>query len=81
MGRLHGEGCTLRGRGWRAQDLEGLAGAEAGLWQKTRNVNLMGNYLVWLKCRCTRGGIIREKSETRSRGALSARRRGVCLVC
>lgn len=42
-------------------------------------MNLMGNYLVWPKCRCTRGGIIREKPETRSRGALSARRRGAGL--
>ena len=62
-------------------DLEGVVGSEAGLQLRTRNVNFMGNCLVWLKCRCMKGGITREKPETRSRGTLSARRRGEYLVC
>ena len=62
-------------------DLEGVVGSEAGVQERTRNVNFRGNCLAWLKCRCMKGGIIREKPETRSRRTLSARRRGVHLVC
>lgn len=80
-GETCGRGCTLRGRGWSMLDLEGVVGSEAGVQERTRNVNFMGNCLAWLKCRCMKGGIIREKPETRSRRTLSARRRGVHLVC
>ena len=43
-------------------DLEGVVGSEAGLQLRTRNVNFMGNCLVWLKCRCMKGGITRERN-------------------
>lgn len=79
-GETCGRGCSERGRGWSMLDLEGGGGVRSRVQERTRNVNFMGNCLAWLKCRCMKGGIIREKPETRSRRTLSARRRGVHLV-
>lgn len=61
--------------------LEGVAGAGTGLWQCTKNADLMGDCPGRLKHTYMRGGIVREKSEAGSCRALSARRRGVCLIC
>ena len=80
-GETGGSGCTLRGRSWSMLDLEGVVGSEAGVQERTRSVNFMHNCLAWLKCRCMKGGIVRDKPEYRSCGTLSARRRGVYLVC
>lgn len=50
MGKLYGGGCALRVG--ITEDLEGVVEVEAGVRQRTRSADFMGNCLDGLKCRC-----------------------------
>lgn len=50
MGKLYGGGCALRVG--ITEDLEGVVEVEAGVRQRTRSADFMGNCLDGLKRRC-----------------------------